>query len=113
MEALERAFKSAGNFIFNDRTVLQQCRELAENHRLNNEDIAQRYDAFSAFRYVGLTCHPVCDFFLHACTLVSRDFKFEVSSSNMTEFTKFLEKEMNASKQATAKPRIVVRGWEE
>ena len=47
------------------------------------------------------------------CQLV-RDFTFDVSSNNMAAFTKFLEKELATSKQgAAAKPRIVVRGWEE
>ena len=49
MEALERAFKDAGNFIFKDRDVLQQCRDLAESHHLKSEEIAQKYDAYSAF----------------------------------------------------------------
>ena len=46
--AIEKAFKESGNFMFKDRSALQQCRELAEEHALRPSEIAQKYDAYSA-----------------------------------------------------------------
>ena len=49
--------------------------------------------------------------------LGTRDFNFDVSLNNVAAFSKFLGKELSASvatKHAgMAKPRIIVRSWEE